>query len=175
MLNGDQIREIERASIRRFIAEQADLYRDSLVLDYGCGRQPYRDVIENAGGEYVPFDRADFPANVSGSDVGPTLEEIESSASYDVVICTQVIQYWREPLKEIRRIWNIIEPGGHLVLTGPTNWPEVEPDDRARYTLAGAVELVTAAGFDVVRSGTRAVVEISGWPLSVGYGIVAQG
>jgi SAM-dependent methyltransferase len=171
VLNGDAIRAIEHESIRRFVRQQAGLYAGSRVLDYGCGRQPYREIIETAGGEYVPWDRAGFGSSVTHEDIGP---EHIAAERFDVILCTQVIQYMPAPDIDLVMFSTMLRKDGHLVLTGPTNWPEVEPTDRHRFTLPGARELVEFSGFEIEVSGTRAVIEVPGWNVSLGWGIVGR-
>src|ERR1700724_2367838 len=51
---------LERASIYRFVAEQARLLPDgSRVLDIGAGEAPYRELF--CEHKYVTLDRADTP------------------------------------------------------------------------------------------------------------------
>lgn len=170
-MNGDDVRRVERDSIRKFVASCSE-YLAGRVLDFGCGLQPYRDVVEAAGGEYVGFDRADFPGNVSGEDVG---DDLETREGFDAVVSTQTIQYVEEPYEWLLELANLVRPGGVLVLTGPTNWPEVEPDDLFRYTRAGVEKLLRWAGFDVLRVESRASVRVGdGFELSLGWGAVAR-
>ncbi len=190
------LRTIERESIRDFI-EQAgiDGYLAGRVLDYGCGKQPYRSLVESFGAEYVGFDRAEFPANVSGADCGP--EEV-GRGMWDVILCTQVVQYvpieqdtdsgdglqgmlsWWDALLEHYNMEDdpprAVQKRGHLILTYPTNWPEVEKEDLHRFTKAGMERLLTEAGFEIVRHERRAEVPmaVTGELFALGYGVIAR-
>ena len=133
---------------------------------------PYRDIIDEAGGEYVGFDRISLPANVSSQDRGP---DNPLQYRWDAVICTQVIQYVPHPdlwLDDIRRA---LKPGCPLLLTGPTNWPIVEFEDRWRYTPTGIGSLLNNTGFYVEEVAPRAVVEHNGENWLLGWGAVARG
>lgn len=167
-VNGDELRDLERASIRAFVESCADDLGGA-VLDLGCGREPYRQVIEAAGGTYTPFDRARFPGNVSGEDIGAELH-IGDAEIFDAVLSTQVVQYVDSPVRWLAKIQGLLKVGGVLVLTGPTNWPVVEDTDLWRFTPAGARRLLHDIGFDVVRVEPRAVAD--GWLL--GWGAVAR-
>ncbi len=170
-MNGDEIRQLERASIRAFVEASAELFSGT-VLDYGCGLQPYRDVVEVAGGLYIAYDRVGYPANVSGENIG---QDDPLASRYQAVLCTQVIQYWPEPYETLLALCAALYDGGHLVITGPTNWPEVEGDDLFRYTQAGVEKLLRWAGFDIVRLEQRATVEVGpGFTLSLGWGAVGR-
>jgi hypothetical protein len=91
------------------------------------------------------------------------------------VLCTQTIQYWPEPFEVLLAICSALHDGGHLVLTGPTCWPEIEGDDLFRYTQGGVEKLLRWAGFDVVRIVPRAGVSVApGFDFSLGWGAVAR-
>lgn len=177
--NNDTIRELERNSIRAFV-ESCSEHLTGRVLDYGCGLSPYKEIVEEAGGEYVGFDREDFPANVSRSDVG------EYTFPYQTVLCTQVVQYLpAASMLRLLSVWAIDLAstryadgpvlGGHLILTGPTTWPLVEPEDLCRFTPAGARALCEEAGFAVERCEPRGELALDGGlVLWLGWGIVAR-
>lgn len=169
--NNDTIRELERNSIREFVESCSEHFRGRRVIDVGCGRQPYREIVEAAGGKYVPYDRASFPANVSGEDVGG--EWVRAGAQ--AVLCTQVVQYWPDPSSGFRGMYFAMERGGPLVMTGPTTWPLVEPEDLHRLTPAGARALCEQAGFTVERCEPRGELALDGGlVLWLGWGIVAR-
>ena len=198
--NNDTVRNLERTSIRGFVASCSE-YLTGSVLDYGCGKQPYRDIVEAAGGEYHGFDLVEFPANVSGVDYErPRDGRGVLRVGYDAILCNQVLQYvpvygdyidnWdlndcREtPLADLFEDWRnmllsnsryrLFAPPGHLVLTYATNWAEVETADLCRWTKAGMEHLLALAGFTVVRHEERGVLDLNGFRLPTGYGIVAR-
>lgn len=180
------LRDLERQSIRDFVWKAAgDGYLRGRVLDFGCGAQPYREIVENTiGAEYVGFDRPWFPGYVAGASLGPVPEELWSSF-WDTVLCTQVVQYiplvrygadpegsLQNTLQAIQR--NLMVKSGHLVMTYPTNWPEVEPEDLHRFTKAGMERLLTEVGFSIVEHAPRAYMTSRDANLALGYGVIAQ-
>lgn len=167
------VRDLEGRSIRSFVQSAAtEGYLSGRVLDYGCGKQPYRDIVEAAGGSYEGFDRAEYPANVSGEDIGPGLG---FGVTYDAVLFTQVIQYALDPAELLANIANYtVADAGVLVMTYPTNWPEVEEADRWRFTRSGMEALLSWAGFTVLRHERRAVVNVGSDSFALGYGVVAR-
>ena len=171
--NNQTVREVERQSIREFVVSCAP-YLDGRVLDYGCGKQPYRDVVEAAGGEYHGFDRAKFPANVSGEDVGERDPLAPPPDAWDAILCNQVVQYVPRVFLLLRAFRLSLAEGGHLVLTYPTTWAEVEPEDLHRFTRAGMERLIAAAGLYVERHEERAAIDLGGFRLPLGYGCLAR-
>lgn len=166
------IRDLERASLRDFVGSCGPIFYGRNVLDYGCGRMPYRDIVDRAGGGYFEYDRPSFPGNVGGEVHGP---EDPLAAAWDVILCTQVVQYLphvSDVLVAFRE--SLLSLGGYLVLTGPTCWPEVEPEDLHRFTRRGIEALLRAAGFTVERLERRSYVEYAGEEFSLGWGAVAK-
>lgn len=154
------IRFLERESIALVVRSLPVVGKR--VLDYGCGRQPYREIIEGNGGIYSGWDSAMFPASVWEGD-----DEAPPQGPFDVILCTQVIQYVPRPEGWLRLRMQDLVPGGVIVMTGPTNWPVVENEDLWRFTVRGVGTLLVQAGFDHVAAGQRASVVAEGeeWPL----------
>jgi len=119
-----------------------------------------------AAKEYDPFDLGDkWPS-------GP----------FDTILCTQVIQYLPDPRRELGWFYQWLNPGGYLVMTGPTNWEEVEESDLWRFTRSGIRKLVEgrvgesgATGFQVLICESRAELDLGGGAkFSLGWGVVAR-
>lgn len=149
-------------------------YLSGRVLDFGCGKQPYRDIVEVVGGEYVGFDRASFPANVSGEDIGDAYGE-----DLDAILCTQVLQYVPYP-RDILWHWRSVlcdlagRPKGHIVVTYPTHWPEVEPEDLHRFTKTGMERMLSDTGFTIIEHAFRHGFQHNGVSFVCGYGVIAR-
>lgn len=166
------IRDLERESIREFLAAHTELYAGAHVLDYGCGRQPYRTIVTDAGGTYCGYDSPAFPASVVPGD---TTGDEWPAGPWDVIVCTQVVQYVEDvPTMLAGFRFALADAAGTLLMTGPTNWPVVEVEDLHRFTLAGITRLVRAAGFLEVAADYRASVRHSGETWDLGWKVVAR-
>lgn len=162
------IRELERESIERFFRTQTDKLRGQ-VMDIGCGKQPYRHIVEQAGGTYHGFDRPSFPGSVVDQEIG---EWWDAMHVVDTVMMTQVWQYI--PMDSLQHLlftlgsgeWSL-KRGGWFLVTGPTNWPLVETVDLHRFTTAGVARLLREARFEVLTVDYRASIAFEGedWPL----------
>lgn len=172
MLTGDDARKLEHESIRAFIQACGDCYLNADVLDFGCGRQPYRQMIEDAGGRYVGFDRPGFPANVGGETHGPAYPLDDQV--WDVIVCTQILQYVPYPGDLLAKFHDALGQRGWLILTGPTNWPEVEAADLSRFTQTGIRQLLETVHFEIHELRSRASLLIDGFELSLGYQAIAR-
>jgi SAM-dependent methyltransferase len=160
---------LERQSIRDFVRSQSEFLKGR-VLDVGCGQQPYRDIVEDAGGTYVGYDRPGFPGAVVTEPVGN--EPFQHR--WDAVLMTQVLQYVPTPLSLLRRVCRALNPGGAFVLTYATCWDEVESADMWRFTRSGMDEMIRRAGMHVVVHERRAEIELGGFRFPLGGGLVAR-
>jgi hypothetical protein len=137
------------------------------VLDYGCGRQPYRPIVEAAGGTYIPYDRASYQGSQTGENIGPSHP---LTSTYDTILCTQVLQEcpdFRELLVRFRSAAPV------LVLTWTLTWREYE-GEIVRWTAQGMNYYLAQAGYDASAVTSRGVnVTLMGETLTLGYGVIA--
>jgi SAM-dependent methyltransferase len=117
------------------------------VLDIGCGLQPYRALLDASGTQYVGVDRAHAHSNptVIGSlDALPFRAE-----SFDVVLCTQVLEHVPEPERALAEAVRVLRIGGRLILTVPGVWPTHEaPYDFWRFTRHGLMRILAQHGIE---------------------------
>jgi SAM-dependent methyltransferase len=128
-----------RAEARR----AADERRPYRVLDVGCGNKPYYPLFEPFAAEYV------------GVDVGNPAAELEGAveslpvphASFDVVLCTQVLEHAADPAAAVRELSRVTAPGGRVLAS--THGVQVyhpNPVDLWRWTHAGLERLFSDNG-----------------------------
>jgi SAM-dependent methyltransferase len=161
-------------SLRAFVAE-APVHRRAIaaevqamaaatapgarVLDAGAGDAPYRPLFAHC--DYVTHDwaasphpgarRADLVADLTALPVG--------DASFDLVLCTEVLEHVPEPAAATAELARVLAPGGGLLLTVPFVIElHEEPYDFFRYTPHGLRHLLEGAGFDAVD-----VRPLTGW------------
>jgi len=138
-------KEVESV-IEEFLSDQGN----GSLIDYGCGNMPYRALFEARIGSYIGFD---FPGNDRAdrqiSDRG--LLPLEDSQA-DFVLSTQVLEHVRDPncyLSECRRV---LKEGGLLILSTHGVWRyHPDPCDYWRWTSQGLREVITEAGFEIIR------------------------
>lgn len=139
------ILRIERDAIQSF-----DFAGD--VVDLGCGRAGYRDVILRAGARYVGVDWADSPHDTSNADIIADLTAdfpLESECA-DIVTAFQVLEHIPNTAHFLSECARLLRPGGRLYLTTPFMWRIHEaPHDYYRFTRYGLAYAVTQAGLAV--------------------------
>lgn len=109
----------------RWIAEQAACVpAASKVLDVGAGSAPYRALFAHC--DYKTQDFAQLREDqlrhrgYAPIDVVSEANAIPvPDASFDVVICTEVLEHVPEPIAVVRELGRIVAPGGRLILTAP--------------------------------------------------------
>lgn len=122
------------------------------LLDVGCGTKPYQELFV-AADEYIGLEY-DTPANrlAKRADFlydGSTFPF--EDASYDGVICNQVLEHVFNPDQFLCEISRVLNADGYLLLTVPFVWDEHEqPWDYGRYSSFGLKSLLERNGFVVL-------------------------
>jgi ubiquinone/menaquinone biosynthesis C-methylase UbiE len=115
-----------RSSRDRWIASEASRLLPGLkVLDVGAGSCPHRPLFARC--EYLAHDLAALaPGQLQGRKGYGSLDLISridslpiASETFDVVLCTEVLEHVPEPIQAIQEIARIIHRGGLLLLTAP--------------------------------------------------------
>ena len=135
--------------LSRDIARALRTYAAGRLLDVGCGEKPYRSLAGTVQ-EWVGFDD---PSN-SEADVHGHAEALPlDDASFDTVLCTQVVEHVREPQAVIAECARVLRPGGALIISAPQYWEVHEaPHDYFRFTPIGLRMLVEKTGMSVLES-----------------------
>jgi SAM-dependent methyltransferase len=137
------------------------------VLDVGCGRMPYRKFTHAARYVGVDIDTA-VTRDHGVADVyydGGVLPF--PAASFDAVLCSQVLEHVFEPEAFLQEIARVLRPGGTLVLSVPFVWDEHEqPQDFGRYSSFGLIALLERNGLTVeihrkAVAGAWAIVQLA--------------
>jgi SAM-dependent methyltransferase len=113
------------------------------VLDVGCGAKPYRNWFGPTT-KYVGLDVAAGPAVdvvVAFNEPWPLPD-----ASFDVLLCSQVLEHVEDLGRTLTEINRVTRPGGVVCLTVPFIYNEHgAPHDFRRFTAYGASALFPAS------------------------------
>jgi SAM-dependent methyltransferase len=91
------------------------------VLDVGGRLQPYRVLIADRVRRYIAVDLRRTPL----VDVMARAEQLPLiDAHFDLVICTQMLEYVAQPSLVVDEIYRVLKPGGKLLLSVPSAAPD---------------------------------------------------
>jgi SAM-dependent methyltransferase len=100
---------------------------------------PYYPLFASVAGEYAG---ADVEPGPGVRYVCPVEQLDVPDASFDLVLCTQVLEHVRDPAKALQEIARVLRPGGHAFVTTHGVWPfHPYPDDLWRWTQQGLEQL----------------------------------
>lgn len=125
-----------------------------LVLDVGCGAQPYRPLL-GAKATYQGIDHSRAAAHL-GYSVPDTIYyegdrwPIEDTG-VDSVLCTETLEHVPDPHAFLTEAARCLKPGGTLILTVPfsARWHYI-PYDYWRFTPSALASLLSESGFENV-------------------------
>jgi SAM-dependent methyltransferase len=104
--------------------------KELIVLDVGGRIQPYRPLLEARVGQYIAVDLRHTPlvSAIARAELLPMRDN-----QFDLVICTQVLEYISDPRQAIREIHRVLKPGGKLLLSVPAMFPRDSEEDAWRF------------------------------------------
>lgn len=133
-----------RAPLSAWLQEQAALGENYRVLDVGCGQKPYYPFFAERASEYVGVDMVENPV----AELRGAVEDIPvPDASFDVVLCTQVLEHCDDPAEAVRELRRVTAPGGRVLASTHGTWVyHPSPQDYWRWTHAGLERLFRQHG-----------------------------
>ena len=134
-----------RAPIARWLEREARAAgRAYRVLDVGCGQKPYYPFFAQFASEYVGVDVVENPA----AELRGRAERLPvPDASFDVVLCIQVLEHADDPAQAVRELRRVVARGGRVLAS--THGVQVyhpSPGDYWRWTHAGLERLFAENG-----------------------------
>lgn len=154
-----------RGPLVRWLAGEARRAHGELgayrVLDVGCGMKPYEPLFAPYAVSYVGVDPVENPrAELLGAVEAIPVED----ASFDVVLCNQVLEHCEDPALAVRELRRVTAPRGRVLASTHGVMPyHPSPTDYWRWTHAGLEKIfVENAAWASVRvtpsSGTTSCV-----------------
>lgn len=141
----------DRYEVVKFVRQNLPpLLRGGLVLDAGSGateEQYFRGMLDAA--RFHTFDIFVRSGLVYVADIErmPIRE-----GSYDVALCTQVLEHVPHPPIAVNELYRVLKPGGHLILTTPqTAFLHEIPHHYFNHTCFGLRMMLEQAGFEVLK------------------------
>ena len=133
-----------RAPLAAWLRAEGRSVDGKRVLDVGCGVKPYYPFFANAS-EYVGVDVKENPY----ADLTGAVESLPvPDGSFDVVLCTQVLEHVDDPAAAVRELLRVTRPGGRvLASTHGVMLYHPNPQDLWRWTHTGLERLFRDGGW----------------------------
>ncbi|MDD4319309.1 MAG: methyltransferase domain-containing protein [Candidatus Peribacteraceae bacterium] len=141
-------RKITRTRLEAFLRRYAS---DAKTLDIGCGNAQYGFLFPNR----TTLDVAPRP-NVQVDIVADAHDlSMIADASFDVVLCTEVLEHLHTPERAIAEMRRVLRPGGLLLLSTRFIFPLHDvPHDYYRFTKYGLRHLL--GSFEIIELAEEA-------------------
>jgi ubiquinone/menaquinone biosynthesis C-methylase UbiE len=123
-----------------------------IVLDIGCGEQPYKDILSQRAEKIIGADHLSVVSSMTFVDVSASAMQLPfKGEKFDTVVSFQVMEHLPEPLLFLKEINRVIKKGGYVLITTPFMWGEHSaPYDFFRYTRYGLKYLAEKAELEVI-------------------------
>ncbi|MBI1833781.1 MAG: methyltransferase domain-containing protein [Candidatus Andersenbacteria bacterium] len=135
--------------LRRVVDSKLKKYASGDLLDAGAGTLAYRGMVKKYTSSYTSVDfKATHPELDRVADIQALPFE---SASFDTVLCVEVLEHVPYPAKALAELYRVLRPGGYIVITVPhLGYLHNEPHDYYRFTNYGLNVLLKDAGFEII-------------------------
>jgi SAM-dependent methyltransferase len=136
-----------RAPLAAWVRDEArrahEAYGRYRLLDVGCGVKPYHPFFAPYVTEHVGVDIDNPDADLTG-----TIEQLPvEDETFDIVLCTQVLEHCVDPAQAVRELYRVTKPGGRvLASTHGVYVYHPAPTDHWRWTHTGLERLFRTGG-----------------------------
>ncbi len=121
-----------------------------VMLDYGCGGQPYKDLFLPSLKQYIGADVAAANGVELDVKIVPGQPLPMPDASIDTILSTQTLEHLPDTDMYLSECARLARPQGVLILTAPMQWRHHEvPYDYFRFTKYGLTTLLQRHGFAI--------------------------
>lgn len=137
--------------LNQWVKDVGARYARGVLLDYGCGGQPYKAYLLQFLENYIGADVAAAQGTSLDIQFYPDQSLPLTGQSVDTILSTQTLEHVRAPAQYLQECARLLRPGGHLLISVPMQWRLHEvPHDFWRFTKYGLQELMDQHGFEIV-------------------------
>lgn len=123
-----------------------------VMLDYGCGGQPYKQLFSSKVTNYISADVAAAAGVTLDIEIEPGVQLPLDDSSVDTLLSTQTLEHLNSVEFYLGECSRLVRSGGVLILTAPMQWRHHEvPYDYWRFTKYGLVHLLESNNFTINR------------------------
>lgn len=129
----------EKRRIEWVKSELSKIESGKKILDAGCGKQIYRKYCSRLDYKAQDFGQYDGKGSGEGLQtkvweygkldyVGDIWDINEKEQTFDVVLCTEVLEHVPYPNETLKEFARLLKPGGLMILTAPfCSLPHMQP------------------------------------------------
>lgn len=140
------------------------------ILDYGCGDGVFATALAQRGWHVTGYDVSqaaiDAARTLSAGRIGVhfTTEE-PPDGTFDLVICTEVLEHIDDDREFAARVLARARPGGMLIGTTPVGRAFFDPDHRHVYDMPGLASILAPLGqVEIQRRYRTRLRNLLPWP-----------
>lgn len=135
------LKQIQRQKFERF-----SHYICGDVLDIGCGRIPFKKMIN-----YRSYWALDFESLSGVNLIGDLLHLPLKEGCFDSLIVTEVLEHVFYPLRALEEVKRVLRSGGYAYVTVPMTWGlHYEPQDFWRFTKYALLKLMQESRMEII-------------------------
>lgn len=126
-------------------------YLHGRLLDLGAGHAKYKGILSEQADQYFAVDIAPGPNIDLVADIHNTgLPD----ASFDAIVCTQVIEHVKNPFRVLEEIKRLLRPGGVCFISAPFMYPyHPDPEDYFRFSTEGLRSFFNDGQYEIILCG----------------------
>lgn len=122
-----------------------------VLLDYGCGGQPYRTIFADGISQYIGADVATAADTKLDIILIPGHDAPLPDTSVDTILSTQTLEHVYDFQHYLSDCNRLLRQDGRLIITVPMQWRlHEQPFDYWRFTRYGLEKTLSDHGFNVV-------------------------
>jgi SAM-dependent methyltransferase len=134
----------------RWLRERALPVTQGVMLDYGCGGQPYRALFTSRIARYIGADVAAAAGISLDIECAPDSQLPLEECSIDTILANQTLEHVPDPDFYLAECSRLLRTDGILIITAPMQWRHHEvPYDYLRFTRFGLTRLLERHGFNI--------------------------
>lgn len=139
------------SQLNHWLETNAKPFARGVLLDYGCGGQPYRRLFEDVISRYIGADVAAAAGVQLDLILTPENPAPLPDASVDTILSTQTLEHVYDFSEYLNDCHRLLGEHGRLIISAPMQWRLHEsPFDYWRFTRFGLEEKLRRTGFEVI-------------------------
>lgn len=139
------------SQLNQWVASCAAPAASGVLLDYGCGGQPYKSIFEPHITQYIGADVTAANGIVLDIELDVGKQVPLPDQSIDTILSTQVLEHISDFHAYLADCVRLLRPSGRLIISVPMQWRHHEmPYDYWRFTRYGITKSLESAGFGIL-------------------------